>query len=303
VLGSAAGGGFSQWNCNCANCRGLRAGTLRAKARTQCSVAVTGGDSVDGSRDGSQWMLLNASPDLRAQISSFPELLAKDSARGSSISSVLLTDAELDHITGLLSLRENEPLQLHCTRRVFEWVFEANPIFGGLIQASRFGWEKVENRIPTRCRDGLGYEAIFVEGKVPTYVKTSFDDIGGATLAYRISDLGTGSSVLYIPAIKHISEELVTAASDCDCILFDGSFWSDDEMERRGVGSRTASAMGHVPIDGPDGSLARLSHLRGRKIYTHVNNTNPILDETSAERRAVEKAGWEVAEDGMDFLL
>jgi pyrroloquinoline quinone biosynthesis protein B len=142
-----------------------------------------------------------------------------------------------------------------------------------------------------------------VEGKVPTYVKTSFDDIGGATLAYRISDLGTGSSVLYIPAIKHISEELVTAASDCDCILFDGSFWSDDEMERRGVGSRTASAMGHVPIDGPDGSLARLDHLRVRKIYTHVNNTNPILDETSAERRAVEKAGWEVAEDGMDFLL
>jgi pyrroloquinoline quinone biosynthesis protein B len=306
VLGSAAGGGFPQWNCNCANCRGLRAGTLRAKARTQCSIAVTGnnlGDnSGDGSREGSKWMLLNASPDLRAQISSFPELLPKDSARGSSISSVLLTDAELDHITGLLSLRENEPIQLHCTRRVFEWVFESNPIFGGLIQASRFGWEKVENRQPTRCRDGLAYEGIFVEGKVPTYVKTAFDSIG-STVGYCIADTSSNSSMLYVPAIKHISEELVAVASRCDCILFDGSFWSDDEMERQGVGSRTASAMGHVPIDGPDGSLARLSHLRGRKIYTHVNNTNPILDETSAERRAVEKAGWEVAEDGMDFVL
>lgn len=268
---------------------------IRAKARTQCSIAVSG--------DGSQWMLLNASPDLRAQISSFPELLPKDSARGSSIASVLLTDAELDHITGLLSLRENEPIQLHCTRRVFDWVFEANPIFGGLIQPSRFRWEKVENRQPTRCRESLSFEAIFVEGKAPTYVKTPFDSLAGSTVSYMVRHSSSKTSILYVPAIKHISEELVAAASECDCILFDGSFWSEDEMDRRGVGSRTASAMGHVPIDGPDGSLARLSHLRMRKVYTHVNNTNPILDETSPERRAIEKAGWEVAEDGMDFML
>jgi pyrroloquinoline quinone biosynthesis protein B len=248
-------------------------------------------------------MLLNASPDLRTQISSFPELLPRETARGSSISSVLLTDAELDHVTGLLSLRENEPIELHCTRRVYEWVFEANPIFGGLIQASRFSWHEVREHQPTRSRDGsLSIEAVFVEGKVPTYVRTSFDNIG-STLGYIIRHSSSKSSMLYVPAIKQISEELVAIASKCDCILFDGSFWSDDEMARRGVGTRTASAMGHVPIDGTEGSLARLSHLRARKVYTHVNNTNPILDETSAERRAIKQAGWEVAEDGMDFTL
>jgi pyrroloquinoline quinone biosynthesis protein B len=295
VLGSAAGGGFPQWNCNCVNCRGLRAGSIRARARTQCSIAVSG--------DGVQWTLLNASPDLPAQISSFPELLPRGAARGSSIISVMLTDGELDHITGLLSLRENEPIELRCTRRVFEWVFEANPIFAGLLQLSRFRWETVENRQSTRSRDGLSIEGRFVAGKVPTYVKTSFDNIEGSTLSYTIGDSSSKSSLLYVPAIKSISEELVRAASGCDCILFDGSFWSDDEMERRGVGTGTASAMGHVPIEGPDGSLARLSHLRARKVYTHVNNTNPILDESSPERRAIEQAGWEVAEDGMDFTL
>jgi pyrroloquinoline quinone biosynthesis protein B len=247
--------------------------------------------------------LLNASPDLRAQISSFPELLQKDIARGSAISSVMLTDAELDHVTGLLSLRENEPIEVHCTRRVYEWVFEANPIFGSLIQASRLSWREVLEHQPTRSRDGsLSIEGMFVEGKVPTYVKTSFDGIG-STLGYRIVHSESKSSMLYVPAIKRINQRLIAAASECDCLLFDGSFWSDDEMARRCVGSRTALAMGHVPIDGPDGSLAQLSHLRCRKVYTHVNNTNPILDETSSERRAIETAGWEVAEDGMDFRL
>jgi pyrroloquinoline quinone biosynthesis protein B len=277
----------------------LRAGTLRAKARTQCSIAITG--------DGAEWTLLNASPDLSAQISSFPELLPKNNARGSSIAAVMLTDGELDHITGLLSLRENEPIELHCTRRVHEWVFAANPIFAGLIQPSRFRWhameETVEDRHPTQGRGGVSFEAIFVQGKVPTHVKTPLDNIIGATVAYRISGHEGGASLLYVPAVKHINEKLLETASKSTCILFDGSFWSDDEMARRGVGTRTASAMGHVPIEGPDGSLARLSHLRARKVYTHVNNTNPILDETSAERRAIERAGWEVAEDGMEIIL
>ena len=296
VLGSAAGGGFPQWNCNCANCRGLRTGAIRAKARTQCSISV-------GDGDGSDWMLLNASPDLPAQLASFPKLLPTNSARGSSIASVLLTDAELDHITGLLSLRDNQPLELHCTQRVYDWVFGANPIFAGLIQPTRFSWKKVENRQSTpRLKSGLSYQAIFVEGKVPTYVKSApAGSIEGATVAYKISD--ATSSLLYVPAIKQISEELIAAAAQCHCILFDGSFWSDDEMARRGVGTRTSLAMGHVPIDGPEGSLARLRHLRAPKVYTHINNTNPILDENSAERRAIEQAGWKVAEDGMDFTL
>lgn len=200
-------------------------------------------------------------------------------------------------------MRENQSIKLHSTRRVYEWIFESNPIFGGLIQSSRFSWEELENRHPVMLADGqLAVEAVFVEGKVPTHVKVPTDDLTGATIALLVTD-GDGHSLLHVPAVKRISAELLGVASRCDCILFDGSFWWDDEMERRGVGTRTSLTMGHVPIDGPYGSLARLSHLRTRKVYTHVNNTNPILDEDSPQRRAIEAAGWEVAEDGMDFTL
>jgi pyrroloquinoline quinone biosynthesis protein B len=295
ILGSAAGGGFPQWNCNCVNCAGQRSGAIRAKARTQCSVAV--------SADGSRWSLLNASPDLRAQIFSFPELLPKSRVRGSAIDAVLLSDAELDHITGLLSLREAQPIRLCCTPQVFEWVFAQNPIFAALNQPDRFRVTRLEDRKVESVGCGLGFEAIFVKGKVPTYVKTPPANCDGAAVGYKLIDNSTASSLLYVPAIKEIDERFIAAAAECDCLLFDGSFWSENEMELRGTGTRTASEMGHVPISGPGGSLARLSHLKIRKIYTHINNTNPILDETSAERREIEKAGWEVAEDGMDFTV
>jgi pyrroloquinoline quinone biosynthesis protein B len=295
ILGSAAGGGFPQWNCNCVNCAGVRSGALHAKARTQCSVAV--------SADGSRWSLVNASPDLRAQIFSFPELLPKNRVRGSAIDAVLLSDAELDHITGLLSLREAQPIRLYCTPQVFEWVFAPNPIFAALNQPDRFRVTRLEDRKVETVGCGLGVEAIFVKGKVPTYVKAPPANSDGATVAYKLIDKSTGSSLLYVPAIKEIDEKFIAAATECDCLLFDGSFWSENEMERRGTGTRTASEMGHIAISGPAGSLARLSHLKIRKIYTHINNTNPILDETSGERREIEKAGWDVAEDGMDFAV
>jgi len=295
ILGSAAGGGFPQWNCNCVNCAGLRTGSIRAKARTQCSVAV--------SADGSRWSLLNASPDLRSQIFSFPDLLPKGGVRGSAIDAVLLTDAELDHITGLLSLREAQPIRLYCTSQVFEWVFGSNTVFGALNSPERFRVTTIEDHKPETIGRGLGFEAIFVGGKVPTYVKTTLTNCDGAAVGYKLVDSSTGSSLLYVPAIKEIDERFLAAAVACDCLLFDGSFWSDNEMETRGAGTRTASSMGHVPISGPGGSLAQLGDLRTRKIYTHINNTNPILDETSAERLEVEKAGWEVAEDGMDFVV
>jgi len=295
ILGSAAGGGFPQWNCNCANCSGFRTGSIRAKARTQCSVAI----SVDGSR----WSLLNASPDLRTQIFLFPELLPKDGVRGSAIDAVLLSDAELDHIAGLLSLRETQPIRLYCTSRVFNWVFESNPIFGALNRPGKFQSITVEDRKAETIGCGLSFEAFFVSGKVPTYVKSAVSDSAGAAVAYKFIDVRAGSSVLCVPAIREIDDRLIAVAGECDCILFDGSFWSENEMEIRGAGTRTASAMGHVPISGPGGSLAPLSDLSIRKIYTHINNTNPILDETSAERREAEEMGWEVAEDGMDFTV
>ncbi|MFZ2060028.1 MAG: pyrroloquinoline quinone biosynthesis protein PqqB [Candidatus Binatus sp.] len=295
ILGSAAGGGFPQWNCNCVNCAGLRTGVLHAKARTQCSVAV--------SADGSRWSLLNASPDLRAQIFSFPELLPKSRVRGSAIDAVLLSDAELDHIAGLLSLREAQPIRLYCTPRVFEWVFATNPIFAALNQSDRFNVTRLEDRKAETVGCGFGFETIFVSGKVPTYVKTPTANCDGAVVAYKLIDKSSASSLLYVPAIKEIDERFIADAAKCDCLLFDGSFWSENEMDGRGTGTRTASEMGHIAISGPAGSLARLSHLRIRKIYTHINNTNPILDETSAERREIERAGWEVAEDGMDFTV
>ena len=223
--------------------------------------------------------------------------------RGSAIDAVLLSDAELDHVTGLLSLREAQPVRLYCTSRVFDWVFASNPIFAALNQPERFRVTIVEDRKGETIGCGLGFEALFVSGKVPTYVKTPPEDHDGAVVGYKILDVRAGSSMLYVPAIKRIDEKFIAAAADCDCLLFDGSFWSEDEMELRGAGQRTASAMGHVPISGSGGSLARLGDLSIRKIYTHINNTNPVLDENSAERREVEKAGWEVAEDGMDFTV
>jgi pyrroloquinoline quinone biosynthesis protein B len=295
ILGSAAGGGFPQWNCNCVNCAGLRAGSIRAKARTQCSVAV--------SADGARWSLANASPDLRTQISSFPELLPEGHIRGSAIEAVLLSDGELDHITGLLSLRESLPMRLYCTSQVFDWVFASNPIFSALNQPERFRVTCIEDGKVATVESGLAFEAFSVSDKVLSYVKTPSANGDGAVVAFKIIDTHAGSSILIAPAVKQIDERFIAAAAECDCLMFDGSFWTDDEMELRGAGTRTASAMGHLPISGASGSLAQLGDLRIRKIYTHINNTNPILDENSDERRVVERAGWEVAEDDMDFTL
>jgi len=161
----------------------------------------------------------------------------------------------------------------------------------------------LENRKVETGGCGLSFEPISVCGKVPAHVRNPPSDCTDAVVACKLIDSSAGSSLLYVPAIKAIDQRIIEAAADCDCLMFDGSFWSDDEMQGRGTGARTASSMGHIPISGPDGSLAQLSDLRIRKIYTHINNTNPILDEASAEHRAVKKAGWEVAEDGMDFTV
>lgn len=295
ILGSAAGGGFPQWNCNCANCRGLRTGAISAKARTQCSVAV--------SADGSRWSLLNASPDLSHQISSFPAFSPTDAVRGSPIEAVLLTDAELDHVAGLLSIREAQSIRLYCTSPVFDWVFASNPIFSAMNSSEKFRIIEVEPGRRETMGCGLAFEAYFVDGKIPTYVKTAPPNCDGAVVAYRVIDMRSGASLVHVPAVRQIDDRLLAAATACDCLLFDGSFWSENEMEARGAGTRTASAMGHLPISGPRGSLERLRDLSIRKIYTHINNTNPILDETSSERREVEAAGWEVAEDGVDFTV
>ena len=300
VLGSAAGGGFPQWNCNCRNCSGLRRGSLRANPRTQSSIAV--------SADGERWYLANASPDIRQQIESFAQLHPRRGARDTPIQAIMLTNADVDHVAGLLSLRESQPLLIYATETVRGWVTGSNAIFRVLnVAPKQSRWEKIElNKTrPLIGLDGTAagilFEAFAVPGKPPTYLglQAGPDE---ATIGLRFIDERTRRSVAYVPGIKQIDSCLAQILRGCDCILFDGTCWSDDELIAQRAGSKTALAMGHLPIGDPTGSLKNMAKVDGQhRIYIHINNTNPILDEDSEQRREVEAAGWEIAFDGMDF--
>jgi pyrroloquinoline quinone biosynthesis protein B len=302
VLGSAAGGGFPQWNCNCRNCAGLRRGSIRATARTQSSIAV--------SADGERWYLANASPDIRQQIESFAQLHPRRDARDTPIEAIMLTNADVDHVAGLLSLRESQPLLIYATETVRGWVIGSNAIFRVLSVAPKQSrWEKIElNKARPLIglngkAAGILFEAFAVPGKPPTYLGLQHGP-DEATIGLRFVDERSGRSVAYVPGIKQIDSRLAQILRGCDCILFDGTCWSDDELIAQGAGTKTALAMGHLPIGGPGGSLNNMAKVQvetQRRIYIHINNTNPILDEDSAQRREVEAAGWEIAFDGMDF--
>jgi len=301
VLGSGAGGGFPQWNCNCDNCRSLRSGSRRARPRTQSSIAV--------SADSVRWYLVNASPDIRQQIESFDSLHPTGSPRGTPIQAILLTNADIDHITGLLSLREFQPLCLYSTKQVMDWVLESNAVFRAIrLLPSQCTWKTVltsgrHEIIGVDGKDsGLRYEAFAVPSKPPAYLMDLVSDWSEETIGYKITDPRTGGSLAYVPGIKQIDPDMLAMLRGCNCVFFDGTFWSDDELINLGIAQKSALAIGHIPISGPDGSLAKLAPLRdARRIYIHINNTNPILIEDSRERRAVEEAGWEAAFDGMDL--
>jgi len=301
VLGSGAGGGFPQWNCNCDNCRGFRSGSLRAKARTQSSIAL--------SADGARWYLINASPDIRQQINAFDGLFPDRTPRGTPIQAILLTNADIDHIAGLLSLRESQPLCLYSTQQVQKWVLESNAVFRALcLSPTQCTWKTVSTSgqhelIGVDGKDsGLRYEAFAVPSKPPAYLMGLVSQWSEETVGYKITDGYSGRSLAYVPGIKQIDVGVAAVLGTCDCFFFDGTCWSDDELVAQGIAQKTALSMGHLPISGPDGSLAQLAGLRSvRRIYLHINNTNPLLIEDSPERRAVEEAGWEVAFDGMDF--
>ena len=300
VLGSAAGGGFPQWNCNCRNCSGLRRGSIRATARTQSSIAV--------SADGERWYLANASPDIKPQIESFAQLHPRWGARDTPIAAIMLTNADVDHVAGLLSLRESQPLLIYATETVRGWVIGSNAIFRVLnVAPKQSRWEKIDldKTRPLIGLDGTAsgilLEAFAVPGKPPAYLglQAGPDE---ATIGLRLIDERSGRSVTYVPGIKQIDSRLAQILRGCDCILFDGTCWSNDELIAQGTGTKTALAMGHLPIGGPDGSLKNMAKVDGqRRIYIHINNTNPMLDEDSAQRREVAAAGWEIAFDGMDF--
>ncbi|PWU21676.1 MAG: pyrroloquinoline quinone biosynthesis protein PqqB [Verrucomicrobia bacterium] len=297
LLGTAAGGGVPQWNCNCVVCREARKRGGRVQARTQSSVAV--------SADGQRWFLLNASPDIRAQFQSFPTLWPQGAkARSSPIEGVLLTGAELDATLGLLLLREGERLRVFATPYVQRLITEEMPVARALDSFCGVEWiSPAAKPSPLLLHDGsasgLSYECIALPGKPPRFVKRHTQGEGW-TVGYRITDNRTGASVIFAPGVARLDTALSGWLDDCDVLLFDGTFWSENEMRERGVGRLSAPEMGHWPIGGPGGSLKVLAGLKpAHKIYTHINNTNPILIEDSPECEAVMAAGCAVGQDGM----
>ena len=298
VLGAAAGGGFPQWNCRCAVCRLAWAGDKRVKPRSQASLAV--------SADGERWILLNASPDLRAQIQANQNLQprgqAHDNARGSPIAAVVLTGAEIDQTAGLLSLRERSPFTLYATAATLAAIAD-NPMFAALAPdvVSRHAVVPGE-----RIALGFGIEAelFIVPGKVPLYLEGDDPDTASESAANVGVEISSGASRLaYVPGAAAITPAVMQRLARADVIFFDGTLFRDDEMIASGTGTKTGRRMGHMPLDGSDGSLAALAGLRARRIFVHINNTNPILIEGSPERGRVVAAGWEIAEDGLEVKL
>jgi pyrroloquinoline quinone biosynthesis protein B len=293
VLGAAAGGGFPQWNCNCEVCRLAWAGDPRVRARTQASLAV--------SSEGQHWTLLNASPDLRAQIQANPALHPRD-LRASPIKSVVLTGAEIDQTAGLLSLRERSPFTIMATATTLAAVAD-NPMFGALApdvvsRSAIFPGQRF------KLAGGLEAELFMVPGKVPLYLESENPETAEESAANVGVEITDGNkSLAYVPGAAAVTPALRQRLSRADVILFDGTLFTDDEMIRTGTGAKAGRRMGHMPIDGDDGSLSALADVAARRIYVHINNTNPILIEGSPERRHVERKGWEVAEDGMEIVL
>jgi pyrroloquinoline quinone biosynthesis protein B len=302
LLGTAAGGGLPQWNCNCPNCREARAGSARVVPRTQSSAVV--------SADGEAWFLLNASPDLRIQLESVSRLHPRTKAlRSTSIEAVLLTNADLDHTLGLLLMREGGRIHVHATPQIRGALTRGISLAPTLESFGGIQWAKPPRKLtPLLHRDGsksgLQYQAIDVIGKPPRFMKGSHSFGLGHSIGYRIVDEKSGGRLLFLPDVAVLDEQTLDALSDCDVLLFDGTFWSENEMQKLGVGKLSAKQMGHVPISGRQGSLKQLARLRvTRKIYTHINNTNPILRKGSAEQAAVSATGVEVGHDGMELMV
>lgn len=294
VLGSGAGGGVPQWNCRCRVCELAWADDARVRARTQTSVAV--------SADREHWILLDLSPDVRSQIINTPVLHPCGAVRGSPIKAVILTGAEIDQIAGLLHLREQERFDIIATPEIL-LILETNPIFR-VLSPDLTPRRPVALNAPFELPGGLRAELFAVPGKAPLFLEGDEPDGAPHPGANVGVEIAVGEKRLtFAPAAAKITPALRERLSRCDVLLFDGTVFHDDDLIAAGAGSKSGRRMGHVPIDGADGSLAALSTLRARRHYIHVNNTNPILIDGSPERRRVEAAGWRVSEDGQEIVL
>jgi pyrroloquinoline quinone biosynthesis protein B len=302
VLGSAAGGGFPQWNCNCRNCAGVRSGGVNARPRTQSSIFVQPDDGADG-------ILFNASPDILEQIRANPVLQPGRRLRDTAIAGVVLVDGQIDHATGLFMLREREtPLPLWCTDAVDEDLRNGNPVLRVLdyycgVHRHRIDLDGVGFEVPGVA--GLRLRALPLLSKAAPYSPHREYSVPGDNIGITIEDQHSGKCAFYAPGLGEVTAQAFNAMSAANAVLVDGTFWTDDEMPRLGVGHSTARAIGHVPQSGPGGMIEWLAKLPNptRRLLIHINNTNPILDENSAERAILSKAGIEVCEDGMTLRL
>jgi pyrroloquinoline quinone biosynthesis protein B len=294
VLGSAAGGGFPQWNCHCPTCEAARDG-VRAHPRTQSSLAIRG--------DNGPWFLVNASPDARQQLETLA-LPHDDGVRAAPIAGVLLTDAEIDHTAGLLLLRESgTPVRVFGSAGTEHALRHGYPVLEMLERYCGAEWQTLE---PGRAwpleGSSLAVEPFDVGGDAPLYLGGSDLDLEASGFVFR--DSASGAVVTYVPGLARLEDGVLSRFAASDLVLVDGTFWRDDELGRLGISARTAREMGHVPLSGPGGTLEALAGLqRPRKALVHINNTNPILFEDSPEREAVLRAGVEVAYDGLEVQL
>lgn len=299
VLGSAAGGGFPQWNCNCPNCDGVRTGTIQAKARTQSSIAV--------SENGTDWVLLNASPDIRQQLFEFKAAQPARKLRDTGITSVILMDSQLDHTTGLLTLREGCPMNVWCTAMVHQDLTSGFPVFnmlkhwnGGL----QYNEINPKQAFKIDGFENLEFLPLIIKSAAPPYSPHRHDPHDGDNIALIIKDHKTQKQLFYAPGLGKIDDQIMQIMQSSDCVMIDGTLWTDDEMQQTGVGTKTGREMGHLYISGEGGSLSYLNQLSTpKKVLIHINNTNPILNEDSAQFAELKANGVEVAYDGMQIEL
>jgi pyrroloquinoline quinone biosynthesis protein B len=305
ILGSGAGGGFPQWNCNCANCRAVRAGTPGFAARTQSSLAV--------SANGADWLLLNASPDLREQIAKAPELApaGSDPVRASPIKAVALTNGDVDHVAGLLNLREAQPFSVYAADRVLA-ALAGNPIFSilqpQLVPRVELRMDETTPVTGAGLDLGLAVRAFPVPGKIALYLEDAnapnFGTSARDTLGLEVIETKTGKSFFYIPGCAQVDAPLAERLKGASLVFFDGTLFHEHEMIEQGLMGKTGSRMGHVNMSGNDGSIAAFATLGvARKIYVHINNSNPVLNAHSPEHAFVREKGWEVGTDGMEVTL
>ena len=300
VLGSAAGGGFPQWNCNCPQCSAVRGGSRHHLPRTQSSIAVTANET--------EWLLINASPDVLQQIKAFPALQPARALRDTGIAAVLLMDAQIDHTTGLLMLREHrQKLPLFCHPLVREDLSTGNPLFKVLSHYCDIDWHdlQLQTAFQVPGLSGLQFEALPLISNAPPYSPHRDKPQPGDNVGLSVKDETSGKTLFYAPGLGQMEPHVWQAMQQADCVLVDGTLWTEAEMIALGASKKTSRSMGHMPQTGVDGMIEWLDKLPShvRKILIHINNTNPILDDSSPQRQTLTAHGIEVAFDGMEIEL